>query len=332
MDIVTIFNKSSVPIAQLNVAVKRTWYTNRISRASFVISKFDDNFSTTNLQYSNFVLVQHDGELQDWVGVIVPPRSWKIGVTVRVESAEQVMSWRTTGDNETLSGVPGLVFSNLLASANRNFATGITLGSTSETGGNVEFIYNGAGIADAMNDLADDLGFEWWVANKEYNGGNLSLKAYFASRRGTAFAQPLTEGMNIKELQLVEEGEIYNRIIAYGMTDDWENPVKAIAEDDDSISAYGVHELTLNFPQTEDTATLEELAAAALTEYKQPRRKFSGVIVDTSYPEIGDDCKLIGDSVGFDGDTVFVDTTARIESMSYDPTSGKLAVILKEVL
>lgn len=329
-DIVTLFDRTGVPIAQLFSAVERTWYTNRISRAMFTISKLGSNFTEANLRFANRLLVQNNGGIQDWVGVIVPPRDWDIGVRVNAYSAEFLLSERVTDDNEILSGAPGSVWTQLLASANRNYATGITLGSAVETGNSVEFTYNGAVISDAMDDLADDLNYEWWVANDYYSGGSLSLKAYFATRRGVVFGQPLIEGQNITNLRMVEEGEIYTRIIAYGMTDNWESPLKAVAQDTSSI--YGVKETSFNYPQTEDQETLQELADAQLEKYKQPRRKFGATITSAPYPDIGDDCRLIGDSVGFSGGTVWVDTTARIEDMRYSPLSGALDVILTEVL
>lgn len=329
-DIVTIFNKSNVPIASLFAAVDRTWYTNRISRANFTISKLADNFTSANLRFANRILVQNDGGIQDWVGEIVPARSWDVGVRITAYSAECILGERTTDDNETLSGVPGDVWAQLLSSANRNYATGITLGSAVETGNSVEFVYNGAIISDAMDDLADDLGYEWWVANGYYNGGNLSLKAYFAARRGVVFGHPLTEGLNLANLRMVEEGEIITRVIAYGMTEDWESPLKAVAQDSGSI--YGVKEKSFNYPQTEDLATLQELADAKLEKFKQPTRKFSGTITEAPYPNVGDDCRLIGDSVGFYGGSVFVDCTVRIEDMRYSPLTGALDVIMAEVL
>jgi hypothetical protein len=292
---VIIFSKTGIPLAELSAPVVRNWkleYAVSAERAVFELDPADIRGGF--LDYGNFIGVFSD-DLPNWAGVIWPPQTWPGGGKVLVEAkgAEYVTSFRVTGVNDRISGTGGLIFAKLLTSIQSSgWRPHLPLVIIDETniihsGKHVTITYHRERLFDAFNDLAEETGQYWWLEPELDPRGRLRLVAFWQAKRGRKWPKRLIEGSNFTPDQVLETGDIVNRLYGIGKQKGWTHPLEVAVNDMDSISDYGLIE-DVFIDESADPNTLLTRAARRLQKRSRPRIMITGSIYKTPYPWIGD--------------------------------------------
>jgi hypothetical protein len=313
-----------------------SWRLNDVGRATLTFAKTDPKCIEDFLRFGNRVLIQFGNGLPDWGGVIDPPREWTAAtVTATAYSAEYILGTRVTEKDRQFSGVnPMYVISQLLAAISADDPN-LSYSQTQTFSGvlvSPELHY--ANIWTLTKSLLDETASDLWVRPILSSTDLIQFVVYgYELKRGVEKPNVvLLESHNLAGIGLSEQGPIINSWVTPGAGSTWgdERPVGA-AQDDDSITEFGLREASEAHTETSDQETLDEIAANLGIEYAQPHNVFTLEAMDlpparfADY-DVGDSVRVMLHSYGFGG----YDGLVRVLAREYDPARGVCRLVVQE--
>lgn len=328
----------------------RSWILNGIGKADFsaglqyITDKFGPREETI-LKYNNMVYVEHvpskdaagtvNGKLPAWVGVILPNRTWNLGVLGMVAySAEAILSFRPMPLVE-IKGTPATMFKQML-----EFARGVTndivihpgiIEDVPET-----FSDNLATSAyDHIKKLCQIANMNWDVTGEIDSRGNLQLYANLYTRKGTETRLELTrDNTESSGPLLVEQGTPYNVVYGYSQASTKESRYFAKGINQASIDKYGVLAVNQVFGGIKDQTALQNAAQLMADRNGEPVKMIHRVVLDNgsafSSLQAGNIVTIKDNNAGFKPGGGFGFTaSARILSMDYNDLSNKAPLNLE---
>src|SRR5690242_20075660 len=136
----TAFSHFLTPLAELNApTTPRSWVLNGFGKAQFAMSTSDPKVTEQNLQFGNVLFIEHipskdengatNGKLPNWVGMVLPSRSWDLGVNHKdIYTMESYLAYCPM-PFVRLQGTPKQMFLEMIKAANEfinHFGGGIT--------------------------------------------------------------------------------------------------------------------------------------------------------------------------------------------------------------
>lgn len=346
-DNVFVFNPFGKKLDQIDVAVQRQ---SRITlgtsaaHANFTITARNAKATAQNLRYGNIVYVTSSiSGLVDYAAIIWPGTSGtQISdglINFNVRAYEWILASRYTMAYEPITGTPGEVARALLKSARR---VGFLPISTDDSGIDLGGIalskeYNAYPIYDALNELAKDNGYIWYLQPSVDKVTNqLSLKLIWDAQSASSFATRLTsngDNNNMVISKIYETGDIANHVISYGRFSNWSSPVYYEEKNSVSISAYGIVVSHVIMDNTETTsAGLVQQVRQYLAEHAFPVLEVDCTITAAPYPKLGDICTVeLPPNNGFIIDRRGNVATMQVTNLVETPTDNTYIIHLKEV-
>ncbi len=337
---VTIFNHYGNALAELSTNPTYSWILDDYGRAQFELATFTDvNCTRTNLQYGNFVLIQHlptkdalgniRGKLPDWLGVIVPPQEWQYGlITVTAYSVEYLLKTRPVTPN-TLIGSPGNIFGQMLQDTNNLGVFPIALGSIYDDGTSQALPVSLA-MYDEVKNLSANTQQDWditWTTNN----GQLHLYGNWYFQKGVVVNAVFSEGIhgNMKLPRLTEQGTIYNKIVGRNMANSTTTRLSSLFTGALSISDYGIFAASPVF-NVQDQAGLDAATIAYRNTYYRPVITLELVALDSGLTftnlATGNVWDVVLKSVGFYAGKIGFQGSVRLAGMEYDTMSDEITL------
>lgn len=337
-----IFDKRGIPMAEVEAEVHVQWAMGEIGSLDFTLSKLDNKYRKQYLQFGNFVLYEtavsptdRSVLLPPWGGVIWPVEKWPRGsVGVHAVSAEfqfkrriVTLEGQTDVVGKKFTGTRPSLFARLIEIGNEEADMRIEPGSMFTALGNSSVEMRQQSLWDALKELEEGSGEEWWLDPEQDASNRLSFRAHWAVRRGRPRNFDLVEGKN---LQLVGEptrsGELVNRVFVIGEGET--NQPYATAVDLASQAAYGAT-IATEYMETADQSILENRAKELLAEKSQPRISYEAVVSDTDAFKVirlGDSYPITLESVGFGNEPL----RSRVVGMEFKSGEDSLSLALEQ--
>jgi len=338
-DRVRIFDRNGFPLVEFRAAVERSWAIGDEGRALFqYASRKTDIVNEKNFQFGNWLLVQNT-QLPAWVGVIDTPRQWNgRQVAVHAYTPDHVFGQRRGPLEEKLTGSGGTIFENLLGKVNAQENTIMQVGNIWGSGAQREETLNPNTLDEDLKRLFERSGEEYaWRAETD-NSGRLIVYGDWVKQLGKKTTALLHEGKgggNIEALDnvLVEDGEIYNEVLAYGDGESWKSKPFVKVADANSRHKYGLRQTPIEFTGVTTLNTLKENGLASSKASKQPINTFHANALNVGntfkYCRLGNTLTLSLENMGFGG----LETTVRIVGMDIKSAQkNKVELVLEEVL
>lgn len=342
----------------------RSWVANKYGRCEFSISLDDPACTERNLRFGNLIHIEHipptstdegeapSGKLPDWVGVILPPRSWDEGVChVTAYSMEAVLAYRAM-PYRSVSGPPGDVFRKIIEIANTrgsDMPFTFTLGQVDI--GDITFTDElKTNAYDHINKMANAAKMEWSITGRivpESFALQLfaNLKGRESSRTrirtaGDIFPtspSPATLSLNSTNSEsskplLTEQGTILNHLYAYSQSYTEADRTMQEIVYPASVSDYGPFQInTVFIGQTSEASLLESVRSQTTDDSGQgrPARLFKRIALNVgdtfSHLRTGALVEVVDTRVGFNPAGGFgFRSKARIVSMDYNDMTDKV--------
>lgn len=325
-------------VAELEPRVESvSWRLNDVGRATFVLSVLDAKATEAYLRFGNRVYLTFDNGLPPWGGVIDPPRVWRGDGTVEIAaySGEYILGFRQTDRGRYFSAASvGYIFSALINEANSVWNTDIAVGDV-WAGGDGHFpSYHFANLLKKMKDsLCSRLSSADFAVLATESGGAVSFAAHLYERRGLdRNGVVLLEGKSLAGFELMEQGPIINSWDVAGKGSGWGgNRPTAHAQNDVSISIYGLREGFEMHSDTEAVTSLQAIADNLLGRTAYPRNILTVEAVNVSPAlysdyDVGDRVRVIAPSYGFAG----YDEMVRVLTREYRPESDLCSLVVEE--
>lgn len=338
---IRIFDHFMKPLAELNnIAVTpRSWVLNGYGRCEFSMSTSDPKCTEQILQYGNLVFIEHipsvdefgniRGQLPDWVGIILTPRTWDFGVVhVTAYTAETILSFRRM-PFVSIRDTPAGMFSKILQLAHssaRNIVIQpgqidnqpITLSDNLRTN-----------AYDHIKKLIKDSGMDWNISGNVNDLGNLELYANLYYRKGIDTPLNLTNtNTELSSPLLTEQGTITNQVFGYSQAQTDRGRFAREYNDLSSIDDYGALQINQTYMGRQDPTSVENAAASRIYRGGRPTYMLKRNALDYkdtfNYLDIGNTVLVKETSVGFNPNGGFgFDSKSRIISIDYNDLSNK---------
>lgn len=357
---IRIFNKFGEILDTLDgVSTTRSWVLNKYGRCEFAIpykltdpetgQEFDNpKLTLRNFEFGNLIHVEHipttgpdegevpAGKLPDWVGVILPDRTWNDDVVlITAYSAETLLAYRSM-PYASISLPAGQAFQQLIAYAN-NLSTKNTIQINEGTVFSNETSYQDNLVTNAYDHivkLVQATNMIWRVR------GEISPQSYALSLYADLFGEFLyaksslptltLTGQNTKEKNplMKEQGTIITDIFAYTHASTAADRKMQEVINQTAFDLYGPFQVNLVFTGVEDVSTLEQMARERFSTISGPKRLFSKVVIDTgdafNYLRLNNVLRINEPKVGFNPSGGFgVSAFVKIIAMSYDDTANE---------
>lgn len=200
------------------------------------------------------------GFVQDWRDVGPNREILCYGMLAALED-------RLASHNQQFDGEGGTEVSSLLSAVNSAGQTGISMGTTDVTTTRDVQMSGRASVSSVLQKLAQAHGAEYDV--------NVDAELNFVEALGedktstihVVYRDDGQRGMNVTDIQLAYEGGIVNMV--YGVSSAGEG-LTTTQSDAPSIETYGLLEKEIAFNEAQDQTTLDSMAAAWLSQHKQP--------------------------------------------------------------
>lgn len=169
--------------------VSRGWQVGATVAATFDVTMNDPIFATLYqrdvLRLGNMVVIRSDG-LPTWVGFI-DRVEWSLGSGVIKLTAKEPASIfkerHTSKEFVVTQESTARVFWRLISEANMGNATGIIISKTTAPGPSVTLDLSSSTVYDALNELCEAAGMEWWI-DPVIGASGVTLTARLRSKRG----------------------------------------------------------------------------------------------------------------------------------------------------
>jgi len=341
---VRIFDRNGFPLVEFRTSVERSLVIGGEGRALFSYSsRKTDIVNEKNLQYGNWLLVESD-QLPAWVGVIDTPREWSPRVVaVHAYTPEHVFGQRRGPLEIKLTGSPGNVFEDLIGIVNKAEPTVIKTGNIWRSDLDMEETINPTPLSEDLQRITERSGEEYtWRPDTDING-RLIVYADWTKRLGIDTSVLLHEGKeggNIEFLNdvFVEDGDIYNDLLAYGDGMSWQSRPIYIVTDAVSRDKYGLRETSENYTGVSNTNTLFVNGREALAQSSKTVKTFHVNAINTGrndsvykYLGLGNSMTLQLQNMGFSSSGLGFETTVRVVGIVMDSQEkNKVELVLEE--
>jgi len=332
MDQVRIFSPDGIWIEQIRTSVERSWAITRETSAKFYLSVYDTKCNPFVLNYGNLVLVENSDGLPDWVGVI-DQRGFEGGAcVVWAYTPERYFLYRRGPRSRKLTGNAGEIFAKMIRYINSLEDTVLVDGEIDSDTARMEETINPTVLT---NDLLRILqrsgeGYRW---RPEVNNGQLTIYADWFPSLVMDTGLILQDGYNVSGDHPMTESAPVNDVLVYGIGNDWEKRILAIAKDEESIEDYGLRQYSASI-STKSQASLNATAANRLNAMKQPKQSFplSALNKDDTFQKLTPGAlatytRLVGQ--GFSDNGLGYESTERVvRAMAYDPADGSVGLAI----
>jgi hypothetical protein len=332
---IQIFDHFGTKIDEVQADADRTWKISDYGRCQFILSTYDDKCTEENLEYGNYVYIDHD-TLPAWGGIIYTPREWgKHTVTVTAYSGEFIFKLRRAEAITTETASPGNLFSIILDKANAEGDTRIKEGDIYTDGATLRWKLNVLKFYDEIKRLSDETKNEWRLRAKLSNG-QIRFLADWSKKLGIVRNYELKETHNIEtnDRIIIEQGDIANDVLGIGNGATQISKTNIVRIDDTSLGKYGLMQFARTFQQGE-YGSVEVGTESTLEDMKEPSKVFSLSVLDVGDTwdnvDLGDTLKLYMSNIGFRKGTLGINTDVRITGMTYLENEGKLELVCEEV-
>jgi hypothetical protein len=346
-----IFDHNSRHLSFLEApTTPRSWLLNSFGKAEFSVGLqyLKDKLTPkeeTIMQYGNLVFIEHipskdaagtaNGKLPDWVGIILPDRTWPDKIlNATAYSAEAILTFRPMPLTKS-NGTPASMFKEMLG-----YARAVTDDIVIQPGIIEDipetFSDNLATSAyDHIKKLCANSGMDWDVTGQIDSRGNLQLYANLYQRKGAVTRLELTrDNVEGSGPILTEQGTPYNVIYGYSSADTKESRYFAKGINQASVDKYGVLAANIVFSGVTDQTSLAN-AAQTTADNSPPLLKLRRVALDVGNTfdslAAGNVVTVRDNTVGFKpGGGFGFSAAARILSLDYnDLTIGSAPLNLE---
>jgi len=300
-----------------------------------------------------------NGLWTDWPEVVAPWIGWierpqydaaSGMVTVDCIDVAGMMGKRHSGLKSTRSGCAGLIARDLLFQANARNGFGLVWDTTSEAGTPISTIdVSGNSLLDALNQLADFTGDEWWIRTVVAHD-NLELYLHWGRRQGFDLSQTvyLREGREVSNFaysqDAIEETESVMVVGSGGAVEDRPAVVRATtgaervnlagAVVQQSSETYKraaaivpalASERVVVAPLESDTKALGELARNELEQSPDTVETLAITVNErANWPDLA-----VGNTVRLRADTPWGALDRAVRIMESQPGDGELDLIVQ---
>ena len=306
-----------------------------------------DRFSLkeeTILQYGNLVFVEHvptvdasgnkNGKLPDWVGIILPERTWNLGVVnLTAYSAEAILTFRPMPLTK-ISGTPAAMFKQMIGMSQAVTNDIVIQPGVIEDGDGTFTDDLATSAYDHIRKLCQRAGMNWDVTAEIDTRGKLQLYANLYRFKGSDTRLDLTsDNVENSSPLLSEQGTPYNVINGYSQANTKESRYYAQGRNEASIAKYGVLAANHVFSGIKDPAALKA-AAQAMANASPPVKMVRRVALDVgdTFSQIaaGNIVTVKDTNAGFKaGGGLGFETSARIISLDYNDLTNKAPLNLE---
>ena len=336
-DVVTVYNRFGVPLADLPVLITREYRsesTVQVGKGNFSIPINHPKATRENLEYNNIVVVNSDAGVPVWTGLIWTPTVLREGqISVSLRSIEWLFGQRWIDTMEGFSAQsPGRWFDDILRFVQ---VAGDTIIQDTDididfTGDPTDLLFENISCYDAANDLANRTGFYWGLkAAQPAIGGQLALRPFFNRRAGREFTRTLVQNQTLANVEIQEVGNIVNYLNVIARRDGVSYPLYGIATDAESQARFGfIEDYETNvIVGTEDGAQV--YAESELSRRRLPYLRIAGTLTSRPFPVAGDrvPVMLSMSTQYLNRDGVI---SCRVKTSRYDPNTNTLSVLLEE--
>lgn len=216
-----------------------------------------------------------------WAGVIEDVQSRADGsVAIGAISLHKLLAGKRTARNYTTGHAPaGVIAQRALRDAATETTVWIDSVAADEDGALLSQDWRGADLVDVLDGLANSSGQEWDVTLEDDWSISWEWRVRLGlDRTGTVL---LREGCELADVEVTESiATIVNDRLAVSDADEWPDAASAVAEDPDSIAAYGRQQDTAAYLGA-DAASLEAYALTDLATLAQPVRAMTATMAAT---------------------------------------------------
>ena len=344
---ITIFDHFMRRLTEITApTTPRSWILNGYGRCEFSLSTSDPKCTETNLQFGNLVMIEHiptkdetgngNGKLPDWVGMILPPRVWDLGVIhMSAFSAESILAFRAM-PYVTIKGTPKTVFEAIIEHAHER-AKNIIIqpGKVDDLPLTFPDDLRTNGY-DHINKLVNDAGMDWDITPEIDEKGNLLLFANLYQKKG--IESRLVLHNNNTELQsplLTEQGTPSNQVFGYSQANTAQARQRVEVVHQASIDDYGPLQLNQVFLGKHDGTSVRNAAQVRVNERGRPVKMIKRVLLDHTNSfdlvNVGNTVTVKDTNVGFYNGGFGMEEQARIISVDYNDLSNKAPLNLEVV-
>lgn len=323
----------------------RSWVLDDVGRCEFSMSTSDPKCTEINLQYGNLIHIEHlpaldvdgnsKGKLPDWVGIILPPRTWDFGVLhVVAYSIEALLSFRAMPFTN-IQGTPKSMFIKLLGLAAEAANNIIIQPGVIE---DVQVTFSDSlrlSAYEHIKKLAAKVGMDWDVTGEIDPKGNLLLYGNLYVHKGVGTELTLVNtNSEMAGALLTEQGNPSNQVFGYAQASTQQQRYLGYAENSASVGDYGALQINTTFMGLRDATSVRAAAQNFADKRGRPVRLFSRTVLDDgmafSNLDTGNTVKLHEINAGFaPGGGLGMSAVARIKSISYNDLSNKCPLNLE---
>ena len=324
----------------------RSYLINEYGRCEFSMSTSDPKCTLSNLQYGNLIHIEHipntdengdkKGKLPDWVGIILRPRNWNLGVChVTAYSAEAILAFRAM-PFVTVNGTPKNVFIEILNHVHSKAKN---------------IIIQPGVLDDLPLTFPDDLrtnaydhiiklikasGMDWSITGDINVKGNLELFANLYIRRGSITPLRIQDSnfeltnsnTELPAPLLTEQGTPANQVFGYSQSNTAQNRVMQEAIHQETYDDYGSLQINQIYSGKHDAASVLNSAKATVSRSGPPVLIMQRTALDKgdtfSHVAVGNIATVKETNAGFNPNGGFGFTSqARILGFSYNDLSNK---------
>ena len=338
-----LFSFTGVPLQPDFIAdVERSDMLNQEGRAEFRIATADSAYVPDYYDGRPVFILCEDPRLAPWVGVFDTPQdNGDFQVMQTAYTVDHVWSWRNGGKSIAISGTPGGLFRQMIRWANSQGPTIIKEGQIDDSGAVVSDAINLTDMQSEISRLQQEYGFDITYTPVIASTGNLVILANWQRRAGAVIDFTLDESYNIEALgnNLSIQGKIINQLTGFGDGATWASRAVYTAQDDVSISKYGLRQGVMNFSGVTDLATVTAKTIAALSLSKNPTNiyRFNIPIMDLGSQPTGFVDPIpymkIGNTLNAELWSIHggIKTQVRIMGVLPHPSQGKTEITVNEV-
>lgn len=344
---ITIFDHFARRLVEIEApTTPRSWVLNDYGRCEFSLSTSDPKCIENNLQFGNLVFIEHlpsvdetgnkHGKLPDWVGMILPPRSWDLGVChVSAYAAEAILAFRAM-PYVSVKGTPKLVFEKILEHAGES-AKNIIIQPGNLDDKSLTFPDDlRTNAYDHIKKLTNDAGMDWDVVGDIDSKGNLSLYANLYEKKGVDTTLVLHNGnTELNGPLLTEQGTPSNQVFGYSQAQTRQARQRVEVLNQAALDDYGPLQLNQVFVGKHDITSVQNAAQVRVNERGRPKKLFKRILLDHSdafdMADIGNRMQVRDTNVGFYNGGFGVSETVRVISMDYNDLSNKVPLNIEVV-
>ena len=344
---IRFYNRSGVPIEEIDADTTRSWLLNDVGECTFTIPKRNPKLLRYVFEFGNFVLVTNQ-YTSPWVGVLDTPRVWtKRGPRMTAYSAEYQLSKRIDQERDpatnllrlpvTLIGTSGELFRQIINRANVQENTLLRPGRIFMDGVTRQETLKSKYLTHVQN-ISKRSGQDFDVTHYLTSSNQLYLDANWYARKGVTRTIALEEGVNIRlnEEIMIEQGEIQNNVIGVGSGSVDSSRLAAQSTNKFSASRFGLRDAVVTYSTVTEYPTLEDNVKNYTIKSSYPRLTARVTCTEKeifNQMAVGDTVPLILHSAGFLAtDVLGLRTTTRVLGLqAYDETNT-LDVLIDEFL